>query len=96
MMKKLWRWEVDCGRMGSLEGLFIEDEEELKALQGKEIYLGEVLGKHRDITYTFNMYECTEVGCTVEELEVLVKILGGGTLSGINPLQEYKWNLEDV
>lgn len=50
MTKKLLvQFYWDCGRMGDLEGLFITTEDELKSWYGREVYFGEVLGKHSEI-----------------------------------------------
>lgn len=48
-MKKLYRFQVGCGRMGDLLGIFVREEAEVKALIGKRVEFGEVLGKHSDI-----------------------------------------------
>jgi hypothetical protein len=37
-MKTLYRFELDCGRMGTLEGVFVADDSmKWKALEGKSI-----------------------------------------------------------
>lgn len=46
---KLYRFTLDCGRMGSLEGTFVATDREVKAAIGKRAYFGEVLGKHSEI-----------------------------------------------
>jgi len=46
-MKKLLAFHADCGRMGSLDGRFVLDEQEqaaLAELYGSTISFGEVLG----------------------------------------------------
>lgn len=48
-MKVLYKFEVDCGRMGCLSGIFVRDEDDVKNLLGQEVYFGEVLGKHSEI-----------------------------------------------
>jgi hypothetical protein len=45
----LYDFYWDCGRNGDLEGRFLATQEEVDALIGKEIYFGEVLGKHSEI-----------------------------------------------
>lgn len=51
-MKALFKMNFDCGRMGSLKGLFIADTEDVEYLIGNHIsvYFGEVLGKHSEIS----------------------------------------------
>ncbi len=50
-MKAIYRLNFSCGRQGSLEGIFTADQEAMRELikSGKEIYFGEVLGKHSEI-----------------------------------------------
>lgn len=43
-----FNWEVR--RSSDLEGLFVEDSEVVKRCVGKELYLGEVAGKHSDVS----------------------------------------------
>ena len=45
-MKGLYEFYWECGRQGDLTGVFIADSESVAALLDKEIYFGEVLGKH--------------------------------------------------
>ena len=47
--KNLYQFHWDCGRMGSILGIFAATEAEIKAALGKSLYFGEVLGKHSDI-----------------------------------------------
>lgn len=51
----LYRYRCDCGRMGTLHGLFVVDafgERCLRALIARKVtlYFGEVLGKHSEIS----------------------------------------------
>lgn len=48
-MKTLYKFRLDCGRMGYIESVFVEDDEIIKASLGKEIHFGEILGKHSEI-----------------------------------------------
>lgn len=45
----LYKFNVDCGRMGELEGAFEADESQIENLIGQDVYFGEVLGKHSEI-----------------------------------------------
>lgn len=51
MGKAIYKLDWDFGRMGSLEGVFVADTDDVKKLidSGTEIYFGEVLGKHSEI-----------------------------------------------
>ena len=50
-MKKLWKIEWDCG-YGTLCGIFLATDEEIESMLGKEIYMGEVAGKHSEVQWT--------------------------------------------
>jgi len=47
----IFRMNFDCGRNGSLRGIFVAEKEKVAELvrSKKEIYFGEVLGKHSEI-----------------------------------------------
>lgn len=50
-MKAIYKMDIDFGRMGNLEGVFVADTEELQKLidSGNDVYFGEVLGKHSEV-----------------------------------------------
>ena len=48
-MKKIYRFHWDCGRMGNVDGVFAATEEEVQAAIGREVYFGEILGKHSEV-----------------------------------------------
>lgn len=50
-MKGLYKLHCDCGRQGTLTGIFIEDSAYVDALleSGIEVHFGEVLGKHSNV-----------------------------------------------
>lgn len=87
-MKQLYRFNLDCGRMGELEGLFITTPEVLNKALNKTIYLYEVLGKHSEIEVTITNDTLTLLSEDQDKLEWLLNINGGfETISGINPLE---------
>jgi len=49
-MKKLYKFDEDCGRHGSLSGIFVEDSERVAKCIGMPVEFGEVLGKHSRIS----------------------------------------------
>lgn len=84
-MKKLYSFELDYGRMGTLEGLFIANESDFNSMIGQEVYFGEVLGKHSEVfdTMTEEMFDIIDVP---SELLDILKDKVGSTISGYNPL----------
>lgn len=89
MTQKLWRFYWDCGRMGYLDGLFVATQAEVDEAVGKEIYFGEVLGKHSEIYGTLDRDELEEIDIGLEAIEKIVAITGA-TLSGYNPIEVYQ------
>ena len=86
-MKKLYEFQLDCGRMGELSGLFIAETFDIKNLIGETIYFGEVLGKHSEIICD----EFDEVNVIVksEDQELITKLYNvfkSNSISGYNPL----------
>lgn len=81
----LYKFYVDCGRMGSLDGLFIATQGEVDKAIGKEMYFGEVLGKHSDIYGELEAHEVTLVSSEQDKVQWLYELLGSD-VSGFNPL----------
>lgn len=72
--------------MGCLHGLFIADSNDMENLLEKEIYFGEVLGKHSEISGTFEDGDAIAVSDDQDFLDKFVEVLGDGTILGYNPL----------
>ena len=85
-MKGLYLFQWDCGRMGDLEGIFIADSADVESLIGKNVYFGEVLGKHSEIEGVIENGDITLKTDDPAFIADLEKHLGTGTLSGHNPL----------
>ena len=82
-MKKLYSFSSYFGRMGSLKGLFVEDEERVAKVIGKEVYYGEVLGKHSEIYDELRESDLKVINCSeafVKEFEEL------NLQNGFNPI----------
>lgn len=88
-MLKLYSFYWDCGRMGNLDGLFVAEESEVAKILGKEVYFGEVLGKHSEIYGTVDEEDITVVSDDQEKIEWLIDVIGGANISGYNPLEYY-------
>ena len=63
MKKAIYKFYQDHGRMGSLEGIFVANPQKVKQLidSEKEVYFGEVLGKHSEIYGPISEDEMTMV-----------------------------------
>jgi hypothetical protein len=85
-MRYLWSFYWDCGRQGGVEGLFVATDDEVKAVIGKRVYFGEILGKHSDVYGTLEANDMAKMGLDSETVEKVTALLGE-TWSGYNPLQ---------
>lgn len=85
--KKIYKFKWSCGRMGSLSSVFVATQAEVDEVMGKEVYFGEVLGKHSEIYGTIKPGEIVEIPSTLEIVEFFEKHLGGSF--GHNPLEYY-------
>ena len=75
----LWKYYVDCGRQGVIEGVFKATKEEVDAAIGQEVYFGEILGKHSEVGGTL---EATDIKLITDNpIEVMNNVE-----SGYNPL----------
>ena len=97
-MKAIYKMNVEWGRQGSLEGVFVADVDDVKCLvdNGIEVYFGEALGKHSEVYC--NLTECDLTKTTDNPLAV--KIFEENDLeSGYNPFKEsiheyYEYGME--
>lgn len=60
-MKKIFQFDGDCGRMGSVVGTFVATQEEVDAAVGKTACFGEILGKHSEIDWGIEAGDITVV-----------------------------------
>ncbi len=93
-MRKLYSFFWDCGRMGDVEGLFIAEESEVDAAIGSQVYFGEILGKHSDISGTLSSVDLKVISDDQDKIVWLVGILGPN-VSGYNPLDYIQQEEDD-
>lgn len=84
-MKRMYQFEWDCGRSGSVEGIFIATEAEVQDAIGEYIYFGEILGKHSEVDGVLKETDLEVLDVSQTTIEEMESILGN-TLSGYNPL----------
>ena len=90
-MKNLYLMSLDFGRMGELEGKFFATPEEIKALIGKDIYFGEVLGKHSEVECRIDKEDIKLITDNQEFLQ-MAEDLNIDISSGYDPLEYYTCN----
>jgi hypothetical protein len=83
-MEGIYRMEFDCGRMGSLSGIFVANIEKVNELvaSGQEVYFGEVLGKHSEVCGPIDEKEIELVTDDVDAVAMFKKYK---LQSGYNP-----------
>lgn len=84
-MKVLAQFNLNCGRMGDLDGLFIADSDAIRDAYGTEVYFGEVLGKHSEITCELDPSQITIKSEDQDFIAKLESVIGSQTISGFNP-----------
>ena len=94
-MKNLYRFYEDCGRMGDIEGLFIATPKEVSKLDGVNLYLGEVLGKHSDIDIDIDEHTIELISDDQDFVTKLEEVCRTTCISGFNPVELYKEQEED-
>lgn len=93
--KGVYKFRLDCGRAGSLEGVFVEDTNRVKALieSNIEVYFGEVLGKHSYISRTIESNDIE----FISDSRTVVNLFEKNNLeTGINPFDFSTVGGEDV
>lgn len=87
-MKTLYRFNVEFGRHGELDGLFVAENSDVRKLIGQEIYFGEILGKHSEIFCSIEKSHLTEKSQDQKFIEKLCEVFEvgeSGTVVGCNP-----------
>lgn len=96
MSKAVYKFHFYCGRMGSLKGVFVEDERLVEQCIGKEIYFGEVLGKHSEVYGPLEISDLTKV---TDDPEIIRLIKDNDLETGTNPIDvllcEVEYNEKD-
>lgn len=94
-MKVLAKFYWNCGRSGDIEGLFIAEKSKIETAYGKEVYLGEVLGKHSEIYGDLDEGDITIISEDPVVIETLSNLFEDDTISGFNPLKYIQEDEED-
>lgn len=85
-MLKLYEFFADFGRMGEVEGMFIEHDHIVDSKIGETVYLGEVLGKHSDIELDLKRENFSVKSDSQDFVKEMVQVLGYD-ISGFNPIK---------
>lgn len=83
MSKRLYKFHRDFGRNGAVEGLFVEEPEVVEKAIGKEVYFGEILGKHSEVYCCLDKDSFKVVSDDAKVVEIFETHVGD---FGYNPL----------
>ena len=72
--------------MGEVEGLFVATKNEIQNAIGKNVYFGEILGKHSEVYGTLDENDLEKINLDSVSTERVAELLGD-TWSGYNPLE---------
>jgi hypothetical protein len=76
---KLVKLVLGMRRSSDIEGSFIVDNDEwdwLESLDGNQIYLGEVAGKHSEVIFDFSLSDLEILSEDPKEIEIVQRLLG--------------------
>ncbi len=87
-MKGVYKFYVDCGRMGDLSGVFVADSSDIEKVisKEKEVYFCEVLGKHSEIGVTLSERNITLVSSDPSVVDVVCE---HDLSNGVNPFDYF-------
>lgn len=93
MKKSIYKFSTDCGRSGSLEGVFTATKKQVdKLISSKiEVYFGEVLGKHSEVYGVIEKKDIKLVTDDTAAVEIFEKY---NFASGHNPFDYRSVNFE--
>jgi len=83
----VYKLAVDCGRMGSLDAVFVASRGDVAEVMGQEIHFGEILGKHSDVSVKMREDKLYLVS---EEPKLVELVLEHGLSTGPNPIHYWK------
>lgn len=95
MKELIVKFKADYGRNGNLDGLFICTQDQLDAIFGKDVYFGEVLGKHSNVTVDLQKDDFEIISDDQDFIAKLKKVFKiTSTISGHNPIDYIYDNFE--
>lgn len=80
----IYKFHWDCGRQGVVNGCFVADNSEVEQAIGKEVYFGEILGKHSEI---YGILEKGEIELVTTDEQVVNLFEQFELSNGYNPLE---------
>ncbi|GAA6622796.1 hypothetical protein [Scytonema sp. NUACC26] len=94
-MRKLYKMEFIFSRKGTITGMFVSTDEEVKRLYKTTIYFGEVLGKHSDIQVDLQGGDIITVTDDQEFIDKYVQLIGDVGYNPFDYIQDEEDNIEE-
>lgn len=94
-MKGIYEFYWDVGRMGSVSGTFIADSDMIDKAIGKQVYFGEILGKHSEVYGTLDEWDLELKTQDQDFINKFEEIMGEGYSTGYNPLDYIEFEGEE-
>jgi hypothetical protein len=89
----VYRWSQYFGRGGSLSGVFVARADEVESVIGRDVYWGEVLGKHSEVE---GELEASDFELLTDDADFIEKFRRFGLATGRNPIQRIaEWDEEN-
>lgn len=92
MSKAIYRWKLDCGRMGQLAGIFVAEDANVHKAAGKRWYQTDILGKHSEIEGRLEVKEFERLTDDPVFVETFARLK---CATGHNPLEWVEWEGEE-
>jgi len=75
-MQAIYKLHFDCGRSGTVKGIFIAEKEEIDYIVDTKyrVYFGEVLGKHSEVMGPLEKGDYTLISDKPEDVEVVKRL----------------------
>jgi len=83
-MEAIYKMEYSAGRMGDLHGIFVAEKDKMQNLidSGKDVYFGEVLGKHSEI---YGPVESGDITMVTDDESIINIFKSLNMATGYNP-----------
>lgn len=90
---KIYKFFWDCNRQGSVSGVFLAEPKTVAEAIGKQVYFGEILGKHSEVSGTLDAEDVKALDVPDEFVKEFEKHFPDGF--GYNPLDYMAEDEED-
>ncbi len=80
----IYRFLHDCGRMGTVSGIFVASKNDVNRLYGQTVFFGEVLGKHSNTSAEITEDNLMLVDDRYDHVCMFTEL---NLANGINPLE---------